>query len=230
MGVGLSPLPPPYLPPPAPLSPSSLLERRALRARRIFLFPPPSLLSSPLPPPAPLLPPPSPSSPPSLLPCPPPHNMDRRVWNRYVANCRSILTGQTADLALKVDWNVDGRTAGVIHRVFPRIESPPPPENRARGRMATGALNGMEKVCQDRIFPCPYFIVSIDLPPGRKNDTGLVFLFFLYRNFVKRIVQTINRIFLRSTLTLKKGEILYILFRPVEWTGGDFSPGPIIRG
>ena len=93
-GVGFSPLPPPYLPPPAPLSPSSLLERRALRARIIFLFSPPSLYSFPLPPPAPsspsslplfsllpppLLPPPSPSSPPpapysppSLLPCPPP--------------------------------------------------------------------------------------------------------------------------------------------------------------
>ena len=69
-GVGLSPLPPPYLPPPAPWSPSSLLEQ----------FFPPSFFSSPLPPPAPsspsslplfsplpppLLPPPSPSSPPS---------------------------------------------------------------------------------------------------------------------------------------------------------------------
>ena len=75
-GVGISPLPPPYLPPPAPSSPFSLLERRAPRAQ-IF---PPSLFSSPLPPPAPsspsslplssllpppLLPPPSPSSPPS---------------------------------------------------------------------------------------------------------------------------------------------------------------------
>ena len=75
-GQGGRPLPPPapYLLPPAPLSPSSLLERRALRARKIFLLSPPSLFSSPLPPPAPLLPPPSPSSPssrpssPSFLP------------------------------------------------------------------------------------------------------------------------------------------------------------------
>ena len=97
-GVGLSPLPPPYLLPPAPLSPSSLLERRALRARKIFLFSPPSLFTSPLPPPTPsspsslplfshlpplfsllpppLLPPPAPSTLTSLLPCPPP----RRTW------------------------------------------------------------------------------------------------------------------------------------------------------
>ena len=91
-GVGLSPLPPPYLPPPAPTSPSSLLERRALRKRKMFLppfFPPLSLIPPPLlPPPSPSppssrplfsllppprLPPPAPSSPPSLLPCPPPH-------------------------------------------------------------------------------------------------------------------------------------------------------------
>ena len=91
-GVGLSPSRPLISPLPAPSSPSSLLERRALRARKIS-FPPPSLSSSPLPPPAPsspsslplfsllpspllpppLLPPPAPSSPPSLLPCPPPH-------------------------------------------------------------------------------------------------------------------------------------------------------------
>ena len=93
-GVGLSPSRP--LPtPPASSSPSSLLERRARSARKIFPFFSPSLFSSPLPPPAPsspsslplssllpppLLPPPSPSSPPSrplfspsLLPCPPPH-------------------------------------------------------------------------------------------------------------------------------------------------------------
>ena len=91
-GVGLSPLPPPYLPPPAP----SLSERRALRARKIFLFSPPSLFVLPSPSsrplfslfPPPLLPPPAPSSPfslplfsenpapsspPSLLPCPPSH-------------------------------------------------------------------------------------------------------------------------------------------------------------
>ena len=62
-GVGLSPPPPP-----APSSPSSLLERRALRARKIFLLFPPSLFFSPLPPPAPS----SPSSRPlfSLLPPP----------------------------------------------------------------------------------------------------------------------------------------------------------------
>ena len=79
-GVGLSPLPPPYLPPPAPLSPSSLLGAvRALRAQICPLFPP-SLFFSPLPPPAPsspsshplfsnlpppLLPPPAPPPPPS---------------------------------------------------------------------------------------------------------------------------------------------------------------------
>ena len=74
------------LPPPAPSSPSSLLERRALCARKFFLspfFPPLSLLPPPLlPPPSPsppsscplfsLLPPPR-LPPPSLLPCPPPH-------------------------------------------------------------------------------------------------------------------------------------------------------------
>ena len=63
------------LPPPSrPLSPSSLLERRALRARKSFLFSPPSLYFLPtplslLPPPLlppPLLPPPVPSSPSSL--------------------------------------------------------------------------------------------------------------------------------------------------------------------
>ena len=80
------------LPPPTPLSPSSLLERRALRARKFSLppfFSPLSLLPPPLlPPPTPSspsslplfsllpplhLPPPAPSSPTSLLPCPPPH-------------------------------------------------------------------------------------------------------------------------------------------------------------
>ena len=82
-GVGLSPLPPPYLPLPLPRLPPPLWSG----ARKNFLFPPPSLSSSPLPPPAPyspsspppLPPPPSPSSPPSrplspsLLPCPPPN-------------------------------------------------------------------------------------------------------------------------------------------------------------
>ena len=71
-GVCLSPFQPPYLPPPAPSSPSSLLERCALSARKFFLppfFPPLSLL------PPPLLPPPSPSPPSSrplfsLLPPP----------------------------------------------------------------------------------------------------------------------------------------------------------------
>ena len=76
-GVGLSLLPPPYLPPPTPLSPSSLFG--AARALRAQIFPP-SLFFSPLPPPAPsspsshpifsllpppLLPPPAPSPPPS---------------------------------------------------------------------------------------------------------------------------------------------------------------------
>ena len=62
-GGGGRPLPPPapYLPPSAPSSPSSILERRALRVRKIILFSPPSLFSSPLPPPAPSSP--SPSSP-----------------------------------------------------------------------------------------------------------------------------------------------------------------------
>ena len=69
-GQGGRPLPPPapIPPPPAPSSPSSLLERRALRARKIFLFFPPSLFSSPLPPPAPS----SPSSLPLFSPLPPP--------------------------------------------------------------------------------------------------------------------------------------------------------------
>ena len=53
------------LPPPSrPLSPSSLLERRALRARKSFLFSPPSLYFLPTPP----LPPPAPSSPSSSSP------------------------------------------------------------------------------------------------------------------------------------------------------------------
>ena len=82
-GQGGRPLPPPapLPPPPAPSSLSSLLERRALRARKTFLFPPSSLSSSPLLPPAPsspssrplfsllpppLLPPPARSSPSSL--------------------------------------------------------------------------------------------------------------------------------------------------------------------
>ena len=97
-GVGFFPLPPPYLPLPPPRLPPPFWSG-ALRARKNFLFPPPSLSSSPLPPPAPsspsslplfsllpppLLPPPSPSSPPSrplfspsLLPCPPPQLYNR---------------------------------------------------------------------------------------------------------------------------------------------------------
>ena len=81
-GQGGRPLPPPApLPPPSrPSSPSSLLERRALRARKNSSFPLPpflpplSLLPPPLlPPPSPLLPPPAPSSPSSLpLFSPPP--------------------------------------------------------------------------------------------------------------------------------------------------------------
>ena len=63
-------------PPSRPLSPSSLFG--AVRASRanFFLFLPPSLFFSPLPPPAPLLPPLSPSSPssrPFTSPLPPPH-------------------------------------------------------------------------------------------------------------------------------------------------------------
>ena len=113
-GVGLSPLPPPYLPPPAPSSPSSLLERRALCTRKIFLFFPPSLSSSPLPPPAPSFPsslplfsplpppllpspspsspPPAPSSPPSLLPCPPPHQWRSACINDHLSRKNNYFT------------------------------------------------------------------------------------------------------------------------------------------
>ena len=79
------PLPPPYLPPPTPLSPSSLLERAQIfslfpslpfflpspSSRPLFSLLPPlfSLLPPPLlPPPPPLLPPPAPSSPPPSYP------------------------------------------------------------------------------------------------------------------------------------------------------------------
>ena len=85
-GVGLSPPSRPLTSPSRPSSPSSLLERRALRARNFFppsLFPllsllPPPLLPPPplfsplphplLPPPPPPLPPPTPSSPPPSYP------------------------------------------------------------------------------------------------------------------------------------------------------------------
>ena len=74
-GIGLSNLPPPYLPPPTPLSPSSLFGR----ASKFSLppsFSPLSLLPPPLlPPPTPLLPPSSLFSllPPLHIPLPPPH-------------------------------------------------------------------------------------------------------------------------------------------------------------
>ena len=64
------PLPPPYLLPPAPSSPSSLLERRASRAQNFPLFPSlPFFLPSPSSRPlfSPLLPPPAPTSSYSLL-------------------------------------------------------------------------------------------------------------------------------------------------------------------
>ena len=70
-GLGLSP-PAPLPPPPTPLSPSSLLERCALRARKISPFSPPSLFSSPLPPPAPSSPSSRPSSPSPSSPPPAP--------------------------------------------------------------------------------------------------------------------------------------------------------------
>ena len=78
------PLPPPapYLPS-RPLSPSSLFGAARDSRANFFLFLPPSLFFSPLPPPAPLLPPPapllpppspsSPSSRPFTSPLPPPH-------------------------------------------------------------------------------------------------------------------------------------------------------------
>ena len=71
-GVGFSPLPPPYLPPPTPLSLPPFSERRALRARKISLPPLFSPLSL-LPPLFSLLPPLFSLLPPLTSPLPPPH-------------------------------------------------------------------------------------------------------------------------------------------------------------
>ena len=69
-----------------------------------------------------------------------------------------------------------------------------------------------------------------DLPPGRKNGTGLEVTLFLFGNLVKQIVQTIID-FLKVYTEIEIGgnSVLAYFFRPVECTGGDSTPGPIIR-